>query len=216
MTPTHNETRRRAAAAVSAILAFLENDTAAGLIDQPIDGVLERFRLQWSGPVTAEACHRVFGQLVRAIVNSMRSRYGSSPDAWWCRDAALGLLELGYRGTNDNGYDGALDDVLHPSDPLLTEGIDGVLIQLASLVKARLREMYAQSVFARFLDPCDPGLRLAIVAEIQHRHGDLLPADIQQAQPYGLVGQIPELLAAIHDARQLERHLALSAFEGSA
>ena len=190
------------------MMAMLEKDTAADLIDRPIDEAVEQFRLQWSNPVTSRACHKEFGRLVRAVIAAMAGTHGRVPVAGWCRDWALDLLQLAYRGTHDNGYEGALLDILYPPDPLFPEGIDGVLIQLASIIKARLREAYMQSVFERHMDPCDPELRLAIAEEIQHRYYRLLTPELRRKQPFELAGQIPELLTAIRDTRQHVDHLA--------
>jgi len=208
MTPSER-TRRRARTAVTSIMATLEKDDAAELIDRPIDAVLGEFRLGWSCPPTARAYHQVFGKLVREIVIAMARTQGRVPVDGWCRDLALELIELGYRGTDESGYAGALLDVLYAPDPLFSEGIDGVLIQLASLIKARFREAYVRSIFSRHLDPCDRSLRLAIAAELQSRYRHILSAELRQAEPFELAARIPELLTAIFETGQRFRHLTI-------
>ena len=118
----------------------------------------------------------------------------------------LALLEQGYQGAHESGYDGALLDIIHPPEPP-REGIDTVLVNLAEIIKAIRRRQYQDWVYARFADPFDHELGRAIVACLLEQFGNDLPEPLLQSEPFELVAQIPFLVETLCNTGNLIRNL---------
>ena len=205
--------RRKASLIVTELMAALQQNEAAASVDASIDAVLERFRVRETDPLTARGCHQNLGRLVRAIVVVLCEPRVRWPGNASCRALALELIQLGYQGAAGRGYESAIQDAIASPDPLFPEGIDGVLIQLASILKAQLRDAMIRAVFARYLDPCDPELNLAIAQEIQHRYRRVLTPECLQKPAFELAVQVPDILQVVAEVLQKRDHLLSAAFD---
>jgi hypothetical protein len=104
---------------------------------------------------------------------------------------AVSLLERTYRSPRDAGYEAALLDAVG-SD---SQGLDGVLAQLAEAVKLQERQGYIRWVCAKHLTPCGWNIRCKIAEQLLARCGPFLPELVQQSDAAQWADDIPDLLA---------------------
>lgn len=200
----------RAAQAVAAMRHDLDPQRIVRLIDEPIDRALADFRFERPAPLTRWQFHRLIAGFVAYLhAHGVAPARRLTPDQ--AAAEAVALLEVGYQGTHECGYDGAYLDALTPAG----SGIDSVLARLAEIIRARRRYLYRQWVLARHIDPRDWPLRCAISALLlgaRLMEGDptLAPGRAEQ-----FAGFIPELLdGELSTATVLDQLLA-NAIRGS-
>ena len=197
--------RTKAAQTLARIEALLEDMGAVAAAGVAIDQALQAMRIPERATPTAAHLHHVLGDFLGLVEQGFGAPSPVLPP--WCRkDTAFALLAQAYRGVQDVGHDGALWDMGHPMDPLLPDGRDEVVMQVAAIMKARLSQLYSNWVYQHCIDPHDHALRLALVAVIQQRYGPSLTDDIRTADPLELADSIPTLLQAILETTQQARH----------
>jgi hypothetical protein len=194
----------RARATVAAINYLLDEKTIAERIDGPIDEAVASFRFSWEPSFS----HREFVNVVGGFVAHVQAHL-SEPgllSAEKAKDAAVSLLVRYYNNPNEPGYDGALLDAA-TSFPPYYDGIDRVLTSMAEIMKATIREEYANWVHARYLDHSDRELLSAIVSTIQVENADLPLGEILATELTELAEHIPLLLEQL---REVEANAAQS------
>lgn len=195
----------RGARAVREILGALDERAVATRIDAPIDRAVRTFTFTWETPFSPCRFHGVIGAFV-AHVHAHFDQPAPVAPAGWAEAEAIALLEQGYQGTYESGYDGALLDVINPPEPP-AEGIDTVLVNLGEIIKAVQRRRYEEWVYARFTDPFDQDLGRAIVACLLDQFGDDLPEPLVRTRSFELVTQIPYLVETLRNTGSLIRNL---------
>jgi hypothetical protein len=194
----------RAYAAVAAINYLLDDKTIVERIDGPIDEAVASFRFLWDPSFSHQEFVRVVGEFV-AHVQAHLSKPGPVSGER-ARDTAVSLLVRYYSNPHEPGYDGALLDAATLFQPYY-DGIDVVLMNLAEILRATMREEYVNWVHARYLDRSDRELLSAIVSAIENGHRDLSLQNMLALEPFELADQIPHLLEKLREVQAIAAQL---------
>lgn len=186
----YSDIKKQAEETITEIIALLNEASIKTMVDEPIDKVVKEFCYDVGRPVTHRKFHRLIEHFVRTIYE------GGLNDFWRPLDPlaeALSLLEKHYQGTYAFGYSSARLD----ANDSMHGGVDSVLQRITESVKSIERAKYIQSVFARYINPCDWQLRCEIVDILLEYCRPFLPLQMLQCVPEQMVDDIP-LLMNIH------------------
>lgn len=202
--------RERAEKVVAAMRGELDPRHIAKLIDEPLDRAVAGFRFERTTALTTRQFHRLIAEFVAHLyARGVAPARRLTPDQ--AAAEAIALLDLGYQGTYEDGYDGAFLDAVTPAG----SGIDSALARLAEVVKARRRYLYRQWVLARHIDPHDWPLRCAIAALLLESRPEEADPALSVSRPERFADLIPELLDnELSTAATLDQLLA-NALRGS-
>ena len=149
---------------------LLAETSLVELIDEPIDKAVRSFQC----PDVVVGSQREFLDRVASFLQHVyacafpTARQLTSAQA---RDEAVSLLE---QGGFPVGYRAALWEAGHPLGP----GIQGVLAELTTFLKLRLREAHARWVFDAHLGGLDWPTRCQLASLILQRWGDRTPPEL--------------------------------------
>ena len=156
-------------------------------IDDPIDRAVQSFHYDVSPPFTYRQIHHILDSFVAAIYGSLGPATLSARPL----DEALQLLEYHYRNAWGSGYAAAMLDLVNRRNA----DVDGVLNNIAQIIKAQEQEKYRNSIFRTYLDPNCWKLRCEIARLLLEKHKSILPPGLQRCPAEQLADSIPQLIS---------------------
>ena len=183
----YSDLKKQAEETIAKIIALLNETSIKTMVDEPIDKVVKEFCYDVGQPVT----HREFHQLIEHFVCTIYEE--GLNDFWRPLDPlaeALSLLEKHYQGTYAFGYSSARLD----ANDSMHGGIDSVLQRIAESIKSIERAKHIQSVFVRYINPCDWQLRCEIVDILLEYCRPFLPPQMLRCVFKQMVDDIPLLM----------------------
>ena len=205
-----DQLRQHAERVVAALRSELDERCVAVRVDEPIDRAVAAFRFDRRGPFNTQRFHSLLEAFVAHLYahGVVPARQLAPAQA---AAEAIELLERGYQGTHEGGYDGAVLDAAAAAG----SGIDTVLARLAEIIKGRRRHIYRQWVLAKHVDPHDWPLRCAIAALLlQSRRAEDGTAQIA-GRPEQFADHIPELLESELSTEAMLDQLVAAALRSS-
>jgi len=109
---------------------------------------------------------------------------------------AMAILETGYQGPHDRGYDAAFLDTLNNK----LDGHEFILTQIAEILKDSARQKHIQWVYSSRIAPLDWRTRCQVVEILIKRWTPFLPPNIHQSPPAQFADRLPELMELLHFA----------------
>jgi len=201
-----DQLRRRAEHVVAGLRSDLDERRIAAIVDDPVDRAVAAFRFDGRGPFDAKRFHHLLAAFVTHVYahGIVPARRLTSTQA---SAEAIELLDVGYHGTHEVGYDGALLDALTERG----SGIDSVLARLAEIIKLRARHRHRQWAFARHLDPLNWPLRCAVAAVLLESRRAESDSGLAASRPERFADVIPDLLDSELSAEAMLDHLVAAA-----
>ena len=175
------------------VVALLGHTVMQREIDEPLDAAAGSFAI--GDAVTLAMDNGSFLEIVGTFVahvyqlGILPSRFLTPRQA---RAEAVSMLERGYQGRTDNGYDGALRDAAKYGK----EGLRTVFLSLSAIMKATQRRRYVRWVLATRIGCLDWPARRDLAEVILGRWGNLLDEDAAERSVEELM---PACISLIQD-----------------
>jgi hypothetical protein len=194
---------RLARRSIETIQRMLDPAVLAQMIDEPIDRALRDFRFAWPETSGIGQFHQTIGRFMHHMVRCL-SVTGLSVNR--CVEDAVGLLEANYPGDCGNGHENALQELADPP-PQSPFGIDHILLALAEILKAKLREQFTAYIWARYVD-CLPAAVRRHMARLLLQDASVQSCpSLRGLHEFELADHIRELFEGVLDARGVARRV---------
>ena len=174
---------------IEKIFELLDEQYLYQSIDKIIEDAAASFEFDKKAPITHQYFIRIIGDFVKHIFeNGVRlQQIMSAPQA---QTEAIAILETGYQGPHERGYDAAFMDTLNNK----LDGYEFLFTQIAEILKDSARQKHIQWVYASLIDPLDWCTRCQVVEIIINRWTPFLPPNIDQSPSAQFVDKLPELI----------------------
>jgi len=163
-------------------------------IDEPLDKAVNSFQFFETDPLTPREFIRIISNYIKHIYKhglGVKQKL-SEPQT---RSVMLNILETGYRGPHDSGFDAAFLDA---TDSELS-GIQFILNQLADYIKRTERQKHIGWVFTTRIENLDWNTKCLIAEVLLKKWGRFLPPAILGCASFQLVSCLPELIESLSE-----------------
>jgi len=186
---TNFKVQENAVKLIDQILELTNEETIRNLIDEPIEKALADFNSEIESPLTSKVFINYIGSFVRNLYKNLPLGPQIFTHDQACAET-ISILETSYQGSNAGGFYAAFLDARNP----LLNGLEFVLLQLAEIIKARLRMKYTRWVYVSRIECADWITRCSMAEILIERWSSFLPADILMCSPVQFADHISDLI----------------------
>jgi hypothetical protein len=185
---TNFKDKRRAVAIIREVFEKTSEVYLQLRIDEPVGKAATSFEFDRDAPVT----HKIFTRAIADFVRHVHEQglWGKQElTVAQASDEAVAILEEGYQGPWDRGYDAAFLDALNTD-----LGLEYVLGQMAGHIIAAARAKHVRWVWASRLELSDRSTRCLIAEILLERWNLSLPENLRGCSPAQLAHHLPQLI----------------------